>query len=544
MSHRGLVVLANALAIAYFATGLVAMLALSPRVPYADPWRFLARFLATPFPANVAAADNGHCEVLPNLVRVADLHWCHADQSLQIGVGTALALLALLAAWSCLRRQPAPLRAAALLAVAVGWFWLGNARKLAHGNESVSLFCVLACVLFGLFALGGRAEQSSWRQSLLAAVAGFLATFSFGAGLGAFASFAAVLALARAPWSRYLPLLAAFGIAISLLGSGGAGGAPFELAPLERFDLWLRWLGAPCVWLASPLLDPDHAARLPGGLLRTLAGSVAEPMHAAFGPHLAARWPAALVGGLGLVALARATHRHHRDGKAGLERMALGLAWFGVAVGVLVVGLRLPYFRNFPDQVTSQRYVNWSMQLWLGLVLTAILRARSPRIALGIAITFAMALAPSQIWTWRYTYRQRAIAERTAVGAAVGVLEPDLDLVETVDADLRAALPLLEQAKTAMFAWPETAALQAGTPPPRAREVDIALVAATPIDNRFGARGTFVQFATPTHRGTRLLLLDRTGQVRGIATRLPFTSSWCGYLRGEGAASLRAAALD
>ncbi|MBL8751883.1 MAG: hypothetical protein JNK15_01175, partial [Planctomycetes bacterium] len=64
-SAAGLRPLAWLAAVAYVVVGLGAMLALSPTVPYADPWRFYARFLTEPFPANVASADNGHIELLP-----------------------------------------------------------------------------------------------------------------------------------------------------------------------------------------------------------------------------------------------------------------------------------------------------------------------------------------------------------------------------------------------------------------------------------------------------------------------------------------------
>ncbi|MBZ0151455.1 MAG: hypothetical protein K8J09_07975, partial [Planctomycetes bacterium] len=82
-------------AVAYVLAGLWLMVAAAPRVPYADPWRFLVGFLDTPFPASAFAADNGHREVLPNLVRIAELHWFDYDQTLQIGLAVLLALLAL-----------------------------------------------------------------------------------------------------------------------------------------------------------------------------------------------------------------------------------------------------------------------------------------------------------------------------------------------------------------------------------------------------------------------------------------------------------------
>ncbi|MFY9345772.1 MAG: hypothetical protein WAT39_24990, partial [Planctomycetota bacterium] len=193
----GLVVLAWTAAAAYVVAGIAAMLVLSPRVPYADPWRFLARYLSTPFPDNVLAEDNGHLELLPNLLRLAELEWFAANQWLQIGVGTTLALATwLLLASRFFAAAPAR-RAGAALVVAIGWFWLGNARKLAHGNESVSLFLVVGSVLAGLCALCG--DQPLRRTNLLVAGAcGLAATLSFGAGFAAFGAFVVALWLRRA----------------------------------------------------------------------------------------------------------------------------------------------------------------------------------------------------------------------------------------------------------------------------------------------------------------------------------------------------------
>ncbi|REN05975.1 hypothetical protein DSI35_15590, partial [Mycobacterium tuberculosis] len=65
------------------------MVWLSPRVLYADPWRFTQKLLEMPWPANVLVSDNGHREILPNLVRHAELEWLHGNQWLQIGTGVA-----------------------------------------------------------------------------------------------------------------------------------------------------------------------------------------------------------------------------------------------------------------------------------------------------------------------------------------------------------------------------------------------------------------------------------------------------------------------
>ncbi|HLT44336.1 MAG TPA: hypothetical protein VK000_06710, partial [Luteimonas sp.] len=58
-TRRGIHAL-HVLALLYVAAAVAAMAWLSPRVPYADAWRHLGRYLALPFPRDVLAPDNGH----------------------------------------------------------------------------------------------------------------------------------------------------------------------------------------------------------------------------------------------------------------------------------------------------------------------------------------------------------------------------------------------------------------------------------------------------------------------------------------------------
>src|SRR5690606_18498476 len=97
---------AGALTLFYLLIGVAAMWWLAPRVPYADGWRFLGHFLQAPFPQDILAPDNGHHEVLPNAVRVLELHAFAAGQWLQVAVGIALALATVLVLRTNLRGLP------------------------------------------------------------------------------------------------------------------------------------------------------------------------------------------------------------------------------------------------------------------------------------------------------------------------------------------------------------------------------------------------------------------------------------------------------
>jgi hypothetical protein len=538
-------VLLIALALAYAAIGLAMMVFASPKVPYADPWRFLATFLENPFPANVLAADNGHRELFPNLVRFAELKWFDANQWLQIGTAITLALIAIPTLVRSWRRLDRDIRTPATVLVFICVFWLGNDCKLAHGNESVDLFLVLLCLVSGLRCVAGLPREAGSGRAWLASTAGLIATLTFGSGIACFAGFAAVLATQRAPWRHWLPILVGMvsALAVLLLGGGGAR-ATIGIAPFEQLDLLLRWLGAPFVWALSPLLDSAHAARMPFEFLRTPLGAIATPLEHAFGPHLAARWPTAAFGGAGLLWLLVSTWRRWRAPCRQEERFALGLAWFGCSVGVLVVAVRLYYFREHPDQMTSQRYVPWCMMFWAGLMLSYMLReGPSPRRTTWLALGVALLLAPSQVWTGRYAWKQLHTAEITALGAATGVLDSEFDLIETTRKDLLHGVPLLRDAGTSVFAWPETRLLgtqaAAALTPVALREVRVQ-----PVQNLFGPAGCSVAFHADDAPGHRLVLLDAAGTACGLATRVGLESEWYGWLRGTvPAQELRAGAV-
>ena len=93
---------------AFTTAGLAAMFVLSPKVLYADTWRFTGHFLATAWPGKVLDADNGHREILPNLVRVAELQWLDGNQWLQIFVGASLACATIAVLARAIRHESAP----------------------------------------------------------------------------------------------------------------------------------------------------------------------------------------------------------------------------------------------------------------------------------------------------------------------------------------------------------------------------------------------------------------------------------------------------
>tara|TARA_R110002072_G_scaffold299403_6_gene474993 strand:+ start:41165 stop:42760 length:1596 start_codon:yes stop_codon:yes gene_type:complete len=518
----------------YTGIGLVMMLVASPKVPYADPWRFLAAFLETPFPENVLIADNGHREILPSLVRLAELHWLGANQWLQVLVGMAMAMLAVRWLWQTLRSDSPTVRATTAAILAVGIFWLGNTRKLSHGTESLHLFLILLCLIHGLRCL----IADHRRRGLYAGLAALLATVTFGSGAACFGAFLVVMVLRREQLRQYVPLLLLAAVAAGLLMTNNHG-----LLGTKDLELWahidqlLRLLGAPFVWALSPLLDIAHADRLPWAPLRVLLHPIASTTEGAFGPSLTARWPAALFGAVAVLWLGAQSLAALRYREPQARRLfALGIAWFGFGVCLLIVLARCRFFLGNEDQIVAQRYLPWSMLLWMGLLLTFVQRSvRTARCKVMVVLFIAFVFAPSQVWTGRYAFRRQIVANQTAIAAAVEVVDKKFDLVETTPEDLLRSQPLLRDANKTVWSWPTVQLL--GKPlPATARALAATGVAVQPVDNLFARTGSSVVFMAQASEEL-LLLVAPDGTVQGLAMPSADNSSWIGWLRGTIAAS-------
>ena len=517
----------------------------APRVPYADGWRFLGYFVQQRFPRDVFMVDNGHFEVIPNLVRVLDLRLFDAGQGLQVIAGMLLLAASLLVAWRCVRELPRPgTRVAAMLVVVLGLCWLGNMRVLAHANESVHAYAITLALLLGIGALTRRAGPVRIQDAIAAATCGLAAALSFGSGIAVFPALLVVALLRHANW-RVLAILIGSGLAaFVLLRAAGAGAMPGWM-PLRQIDLASRWLAGPWLYAAWPALDPAIAERIPVAGARSMLMPMARGWQAIFGPATLARWPHAAVGALGIVALAILSLRSWRRGDEACTRLiGLGLAWFALGVGAMVAIVRSGYFDAYPEQLLAPRYVVWSSLFWAGLGLAMVSRARREGRALVIAVLVAMALLPSQLWMSRLAESMRTTAAQTAVAVAVGVLEPGWPTGESVPAEISAVRPALRVARAAVFAWPETTTLDRPLPM-TAHDVPASGWTLEPAANLFGAPGRRVRLHAIAPGVPRLLLIDGDGVVRGLAIRDPEAGpdAWLGWTGDARADAIRAASL-
>ena len=511
----------------------------APRVPYADGWRFLGHFASADFPRDIFMPDNGHFEVIPNIVRVIELHLFDADQSLQVWIGIILFLASLYIGWRCIRGAASPeRRAAAILAMVLGFCWLGNARTLAHANESVHAYAVLFFLCSGIGFLARQSGPVGMRNASMAAVCGFCAAISFGSGIAVFSGFLVIAIARQAPARSITVLLFSATASYLLIRSAGAGAAP-ELDPLRQLDLALRWLSAPWLHAAGPVVDPAVSNRLASPIARGALIPVAERWEAAMGPAALARWPYVAISAIGISILATVTYRSIRRGGDGSARLlGLGMSWFALSVGMMVATVRTAYFDIHPDQLMAPRYLVWSSLFWSGLAITLVAGTQWPRRALLTSIVASVTLLPSQFWTSQLAGDIRVVAGQTATAAAVGVIEPDLLTGETVAGDLARALPPLRRLGAAVFAWPETGML-ARVASQSVHDLAVADINVEPVANLLGPPGRRVRFIMSDPGAHRVLLIDDDGVVRGLAApdAMRGAGAWIGWMRGQPATS-------
>lgn len=519
-------------ALSVMVVGLAAMAWLAPRVLYADPWRFTQKLLEQPWPRNVLASDNGHREILPNLVRFAELAWLQGNQWLQIVVGMLLAVGSLWGLVRILRHDALspPVRAAAVVVGTLSLFWLGNQRVLTHANETVHAYLITALLMGGV-ALLLRGDRLG---SVLAAVCGVAATFSFGSGVAVFVGFAAVLAVRRASVSHWLPLLAGAVLAVGVhLGMGNTGmQADLAIAPVRQLDLVLRWLASPFIYAAWPLLDPSIAQQLPVAPLRGAAHGVAGTWQSLFGPVMGARWPHLVMGAIGVATLLAMSWRSWQRGIAASagESVALAMAWFGLAVGVLIALGRMSYFVDYPAQLSAPRYVLWSWLFWSGLALWSVVRIgpRRPRRVAAAVMLLALALVPSTAWMGKLGLGTQQVAHRTATAVAAGVLDPAQAHGENVLAELQSALPAVRAGHVSMFAWPETRYLEGQREGLARTAAAIGSVELTPVKNLLDGQAWRIAFDADS-TAPRLVLQCGNHPV-GLALREG--ARWTGWATG------------
>ncbi|MCX7563946.1 hypothetical protein OS176_10465 [Xanthomonadaceae bacterium XH05] len=529
--------------LAYLGTASGMIVAFAWPQPMLDQFRLYRIYLELPFPENVLQWENGHRPIIPGLIRVLEIHWLAADQSLQIGVGAlcALATVACIAGVAlCDPRSGVVVRLAGGMLAVMAVFWFGNARMLLHGNELVHTYLLTLSVVLAALCVW-RARSKPWPWMAASTACGVVATFCFGPGLALFPAVMLVAILAGVPWRAVLlPVLGGLFCAALYLfvlpdDETVRGALAFSLH--ETPVLAARWIASPWItaWLgfADPPLNPVAAGIMAGRNHGLLVGS-ANVVQSLLGLR-AGNGIAVLIGmaGFGVLGIALVRAWRQRTPLTQVDGLALVLMSFGAATAVLIALARHGYFQSHPDQVFADRYQVWPCLFWLGVMLAMPGMVRGSR-WLGAAVLAVVVALPLVAWPthalwmgWGETVyrdnRASAAAARTDVFDADVLLRNDTSV--TLEDKLH-ALALLRQHRLAMFAAPEAQWLgrQLPSTPLPVPEVRIATHWRRTVDDlrggeRRGGRieGVVEAGMAAIPRDGVLLVLDGRNRVAGFA---------------------------
>jgi hypothetical protein len=263
-------------------------------------------------------------------------------------------------------RSRAPFARSAGATAVLLFFWANAGYAFLWGVMQGNLLAALA--LFASLACVVRRARAPARRGLLAlaAAAAFAATFSHGMGFGAWAGAVGVALAAGLP-GRAAALLALAGALAVALYAAGLGDDPNAL---------------PAFPLAAARGNPAEIAVFAVAFLGGAAGRVAHALGVVSDARLYAACAVAGAAGLAALAgLAGARLRRDRRDAAALLGLGLGLS---AAAGACVVGA-LRHGMLGPGQAHAERFLGWSVLLWMGIALAL----PSPRGRRGAALGIA-----------------------------------------------------------------------------------------------------------------------------------------------------------
>src|SRR5207245_4468684 len=211
-AERAAQICAAVAAAAFLSSGLVYLYLGRWTMTTADYWPIYEICLNHSWLESALLKINHHSYFFPSLIWLADLRFFHGDQQLLFFAGMMLlfatAILLLLPLW---RDQTVDLTAklAATLVLIVGNFWMGRASITTFGGFLCE--CSLAIGGTMLAVLWLPTTRTEWPRSLKACLivmtSGFVASFSFGAGLAVWPTLLLLGWSLRLPWRSLAVLL-------------------------------------------------------------------------------------------------------------------------------------------------------------------------------------------------------------------------------------------------------------------------------------------------------------------------------------------------
>lgn len=528
----------------YLLTALCEIANFAWRQPMFDQWRMYVTLLSLPFPQDILQLENGHRPIIPNLIRIAEIHWFAANQLLQISMGTCFAMLtAGLFAICSWRERALPLvaRCAGVMLAALGVFWLANARMLLHGHEALHAYLVTLMV--------GCAGWCTWKANRdsplhwlgIASSCCTVATFSFGSGVASFPAIILLGIVLRLRW-RYL-LLPVLVLALCLVlylfvlpGDQGVRNS-LEFQPLASATVIAQWLASPWAnaWLglANPPLQPWLTASVQTSVVGSILTDSAQALVAATGVN----WQSftTFFGAIGITTflLRIAVFYHRRTALSPTQALAIALCLFVLATAAIIGTGRLDYLLANPGQTYADRYLMWPCLFWMGLSLLALIdlcRTRHHVIAIAgllILVALPIVLLPTH-YAWagwgKVVYRH---AQQSAAASRSDVFDGELfpNGPDAARSAVLQSLKLLKKDRLAMFADPSWKMLGRVLPGSLAQNSNVAAQAR--ITSSFNdarsersaahIEGVVTDGLSMVRHGGTLAIVDNSDRIVGFA---------------------------
>jgi hypothetical protein len=499
-------------------------------VTHLDFWRIYDFCLNHTWLESALLKHNGHSLFFPSLIWLADLRFFHGSQQLLFYVGLTLLFIAtgllLVPVW---RDQTIELtgKVISTLIVIVGTFWMGRANITASGgyNCTASLLMAGAEVSFICLPSMGIYSARSWVATFAVIAGGFVASFSFGAGLATWPTLLLLAWCLRLPWRTYGLIIVAAVIAAVIF---------ILLPPRESTLVGLRTLGLSISGIAT---DLSYLCRL-----------LSAPIF-----HAASRWRAGppstgliessfFALAFGMVALIVAiVEIVYTMIRRDLSRSSLGLIGIALVIfnlivlGLVVVG-RAEHFRALPFELGAPRYFFHSTLFWTGGLLVALQRAESSRWARWLIYlwVFAASIAafPSHYKGGLNCKAARHRADAAATSLINGVRDDQEIRILGPAADINWVYRVAEQLRQRrldMFAdglqdWIGLGEsnLFGGRRKPEKLKGRCAVTALVQCDNGAPAARVVGQASKDGGRIPKtLVIVDPTGVVRGVARSSP-----------------------
>ena len=357
-----------------------------------DYWRVYSLDLKYPFPLNALHKHNDHPVFFPTLIWLPILLYFHNDQTLLFVCGCLLTLgtlfLIFYALWRCSDLEPIPRLVLALIATLAS-LWMGKANIITSGGFSCMNSLAMSAVIGGFLLLEGsrRVGSKSGRIGIffLVALAGTIASFSFGSGLAAWPAFISLC--------FFLKLRTGFACNLGAVGLINA--AIFVAMPNDGRTEVGR--GLLLFWSALPQLFAGFAEVLGAPWIHSGWRFFGSPQSEA------AIYVAAFAGGCGLLLATYLLFQRFRalQPRDTAETIAVGLLVFILGSVALIVIGRGSLMATQPREVLASRYCFWTPFFWFTIPVLAFFHWRSLRFhrtaITSVALLLTACSLPSQI---------------------------------------------------------------------------------------------------------------------------------------------------